>query len=78
MFVAIQAQPKFCDVGVQCNIERRHQKESTPHILEKECAATEEESDCNDKTDTDTNMFPTEMPLSSTQILQSANFIVDK
>ncbi len=60
LFVAIQTQPKFRDVGVQCNIERSNQKESTPDILEQEYVATEEDSGCKYDTDSDTDMFHTE------------------
>ncbi len=48
-FAAIQARPKFCEVGVQCNIGNGiYQRESTPDIVEEENAATEEETDSDD------------------------------
>jgi len=64
-FLAIQVQERFCDVGVQCNIERRHWNESASDIVDNEYVTTEEESDCEEDTDFDTYMLPTEIPASS-------------
>ncbi len=58
-----QAQPKFCDAGVQCNIGHgRHQRESTPDILEEEHAVTEEETDSNDENMSFTEALSSSLP----------------